>query len=459
MTHRLGPDRAGVSNVLGAILLFGIFIMTLVTIQVEFVPRWEEDREARHMDQVADQLAQFTSDLNRMAANQTRTAITDPLTLQPSGGFRFLQAGSGLPNELAFDPPVAGQGVNVTSPQLRILARDGEEFFGLNETWEAIVSGDTVDNVTQVRHLRIRVDMIPGDYNDGDSATLSAFDRNGIFAGKAVVTFRDFPSEQALAIQVFNRQNQEISSGIEAFFQQTVVDYFYIDLLDGELLFDQVLAAAESPIDLTLARNGLDAAYTIVYNTIGAGGPTTVGNAGILVPNYSSTLASGSLAVEAENQHFPPQTFVIEHGAVILEQAEGTVMRVPPAFRVTGGATQVQLIWTMPGLTGDRQSLGGSEAASLIATPAGGQAHTEAFAARVALRIPTGHPAAWSAWLDDQFRLAGLASAVGQYSLSSGADFVLLTVYGPVSDPNSTTEDVYLNFQQAPIRIEARASR
>ena len=77
--------------------------------------------------------------------------------------------------------------------------------------------------VVRVDHLRIRVDMDPGNYDDGDSVTLSVLDADGDFAGKAVVAFQQFPSENVLETTIYNSANVSISSDIESFFQQVNV--------------------------------------------------------------------------------------------------------------------------------------------------------------------------------------------------------------------------------------------
>lgn len=449
-----GDDRA-VSSVLGAILLFGLFVVTLVVIQTQFVPVWDEDREARHMQVVSNQMSSMVSDLGRVAANESRASITDPLTLSASeGGFRFFQRASpsGFGNGATFTPSATGGGLNVTATNLRLLLHNGQDLFGLGEEWITIpVATQTVSNIVRVDHLRVRVDMFPANYNDGDSATLTVAGPGGAFAGKAVVTFRDFPSEQALETKVYNAQNQEISSDVEAFFQQTHVDYFYIDLLNPGLLFRTVLAATPTPFSLGLVRNGLNASYTLAATTVG-GGQTGVG--GLVIPSYALEVPAGKLAFNANNAEFPSQTLVIENGALLVVQPDGVAMRVPPAMAVAATNQQATLSWTVPNLSGDAAGLIGATTASVVLTPTGARNEILGIAPGITLRIPTAYPAVWQAYLDDLMRNAGLSTASGQYTLTPAAGSVTLNLIGPNSD--SATEDVVLALQQSTIRLDVR---
>jgi hypothetical protein len=446
-------DRSGVSQVLGGILMFGLLVVTLVVVQTRFVPVWDEDREARHMDSVANQLSAVISDVQRLAANQSSASIADPLTLDTDGGFRFFQGPTVPGGGLSFSPTAANAGFNVTSTNLRVFRRNGQDLFGLGETWVTISGAAPVDDVLAVDHLRVRVNMQP-DYDEGDSATLTVTDANGAFAGRAVVTFRDFPSEHALETKIYNSANQQISSDLEAFFQQTAVDYFYVDLLDDGLLFDQVLAVAQTPFDVALSTggpNGLEADYTLAATTLTG---TPAGAGGLVIPNYRVDLPSGALSFAANNQRFPSQTFVVENGALLVVQSDGVAMRVPPAMRITATSTQAVLSWTLPGLTGDASNIGGGTTASIVATPTGARNDVTGAAPLVTLRVPTAYPDVWATWLDDQMRGAGLSSTNGQYTVTPAAASVTLTLFGPNS--SAVTEDVILSLQQSTIRLDLR---
>lgn len=447
-------DERAVSTVLGAVLMFGLLVLALVMIQVRFVPVWTEEREAKHMADLTDQLAFLKADLDRQAGNATDPGVTDPLTLETAGGFDFFQ-GTTVGAKLSFAPSTGGQGIQVTSPNLRMQIRGGIPLFGLDEDWVAITTGDTVRNVTAVHHLRMRIDMIPSDYDDGDSATLTVTDGNGAFAGKAVVIFRDFPSEQALELQTYGPDNTQISSSIEAFFQQTTVDWMYFDLLEPGLLFRDVLGAARLPLTLSLAQDALVGDYTIVYSSTAGG---LVSSGGINIPNFSQTLGSGALTVEANNQEYVPQNYTLAHGALILEQLDGEVMVLPPTFSTRATSSLLALEWTLPGLVGASGGLDGVRAASVSIQPEAGGADFVAAAARLTFRIPTEHPAVWAQFLRVRMAEAGLneTGANPGFVLNATATDVLLDIRGPRAAVADTTEDIAVRFIQTFISVELR---
>lgn len=449
---RGGRRDEGVSSVLGAILVFGLLVVTLAVVQARFVPVWTEDREARHMETVADQFAAFASDLHRMAANQSQAGVSDPLTMRAPEGFRLFRPAGTLPGSVAFTPSAPGAGFALRADPLRLQSRNGLDFFGLGEQWTAFPAATTVQDVVRVDHLRVRVDMIPGNYSDGASATLTLTNATGAFAGRAVVTFRDFPSEQALETTVYDASGRAISSDVEAFFQQTSVDYFYVDLLDPSLLFRSVLASAAAPFDVALSRSGLDADYTLAAMTVS--GPTA-GQGGFVVDDYAFEAPSGRLALDARNERFPRQSYVVENGAVLVVQDDGAAMRVPPPVRVAASSTQVLLSWTMPGLAGDSAAVSGSSSVSLVAAPTEERTDLVGVARQVTLRIPTAYPAVWQAWLDDTLRAAGLSPTGGQYTLQPASGSLTLVLSGPRSD---AAEDVVVELQQAAVDLVLRPS-
>jgi hypothetical protein len=408
-------DEAAVSNVLGAVLMFGLLVLTLVTIQVRFVPVWDEDREARHMAELQDQVAQIKSDLDRQAGNDTAGSMTNPLTLRRSGGFQFF-SGAELGATVSFQPSPVGTGVSVSSTNpVNILLRNGQSLFGLDTDWPDFVD-DEIENVASIQHMRMRVDLFDdgGDsyiggaagnnYDDGDKVTLNVYDATDDThpVGAIVTSYKDFSSEVGLLIQVFDcretvltpcsTHGTEISSDAEALFQQSEFEQMYFDLLDGALFFEPILASSQPPFRLELIEDGLIAEYQIAYSDPDSGG--IAGGAGLAQASFASSSTSGVLQVEARNERYVDQTYVLEHGAVILVQDDGASMAVPPAFGVASSASFGSLVWTVPGLAGDAESQSGDRSLNVIATPEGEVTENWLTASVLTLDIPTAYAAA-----------------------------------------------------------------
>ncbi len=459
------PGEQAVSTVLGAVLMFGLFFLTLVMVQVRFVPVWDEDREARHMDEVLGEMAQVKSDLDRQVDNRTDVAIKDPLVLEREPGFRLFRSASQAA-ELGFEPGDAGGGVLLSSPRLTVLVSGGRSFYGITDpsNW-AIIDGtaDTYLDIEGVRALRLRILLPPTltYYTDGDNALLDMYDSSGTHFGQAVVTFRDLPSEWALQVQIYadtdsdGAVDDEVSSDLEAFFQQTgSLQYMYIDLLDPSLLFDAILASGDGPLEMRLTRNGLEADYVVVYDAAGGGGVGTSGGAiGLILEPYApAPYEGGLLRFSANNQQFVAQDYVIEHGAVLRVQPDGAVMAVEPNFAVTRGTVQTRLDWALPSLLGVGQQLGGTHSASVSLDPSGSRDSFEGTAYSFTLSIPSAYPSPWEAFLDRELREAGLSETAGDYTLTSDADSADLTLTG--LDTSTTVDDLFVVFHQAEITVD-----
>lgn len=412
------------------------------------------------MQGVSAQFAILKSDLDRLADNRTSVPITDPVTLGSSGGFRFASSGT-PPAELAFAPPGPGEGLSVSSPQLRIQSQGGRAIYGGSETWITIVSGSSIHNVTAVDHVRLRIPT-PASWATGNSVTLSVLGPGGAYAGKFVVRNIDHGATYTYEHQTFSSQSQTTPISImqESYNKQTPPPYHYIDLLRSEFLFTDVLRAAPTPFGLELARQGMEADYTAAYSVLASGGTTQVGNVGLIVPNFQLDMAAGSLQLTSRNQQFPAQAYILEHGAVIVSQADGTVMAIAPQFTVSVIAGQVNLAWVAPALTGTSTAVAGPTQASVTFEATGERIDLVATAARISLTLPTAYASTWTQYWSETLQRAGLTSsgANPQFTTTTTATSATLDLFGLQSDPASTVDDISMTLKAASIHTTARAS-
>lgn len=457
----LPDDERAVSTVLGAVLVFGLMVVTLVTVQVNFVPVWTHDREAILMRNVQSQYAAIKSDLDRQVGNRTQGAITDPLSLSLNGGFAFFSP-AGLPGEVTFAPPGAGAGLTLSSNQIHLTSQNGKLLFSNSETWITYPSSDTVGGVVSVQHLRLRV-ATPSTYSTGQSLTMTLTDPNGNFAGKFVLNNIDHGPSYTFEYQIFSSGSQTtpISIQQENFDKQSPPTYQYIDLMRDDLQFHDVLASAITPYTITLAKNGITADYTLTYIVQNANGDTTqVGNPGVLVPNYSKNFAGGALTYVRNNQQFPKQTYVLEHGAVILVQPDGSIMQEAPQFtaRLVAGVTTITL--GVPALTGSSAGVSGPASASITMAVQGALTDQVMTAPRLTMTLTTQYPAVWTGYWSGLMQVAGLTSSGGtpQYSTSTTATSATLNIYGLQATPGSTVDDLNIHLQGASINLTPRAA-
>ncbi|QLD87522.1 hypothetical protein HWV07_00110 [Natronomonas salina] len=119
-------DNRGVSEVIGAILVFGLLIALLAIIQTQAVPAANQQVEFDHNQEVQGDLAKFHERASRVS-------------LTGSGESVSIKAGTGYPSRmLFFNPPRATGTISTTEPQNATLknveAVDPEVFDYLNGT-------------------------------------------------------------------------------------------------------------------------------------------------------------------------------------------------------------------------------------------------------------------------------------------------------------------------------------
>lgn len=79
--HRLHNNNEGAAGIIVAIMLIGLFFTFLSVIQLSYIPDWSEEREAEHMEKVAEQFTQLKFAVDVLSTieksgNKITTAIT-----------------------------------------------------------------------------------------------------------------------------------------------------------------------------------------------------------------------------------------------------------------------------------------------------------------------------------------------------------------------------------------------
>jgi hypothetical protein len=463
---RTTPDsEAGISTVVGAILVFGLLIVALVTIQVKFVPVWEHDKEAQQMRTTRGQFAVMKSDVDRLAGNVTSTPVTDPLLLGSSGGFSLFSAPKPA-GTLAFTPSPP-TGFNISTPQAHLLSSGSYTLYGGTETWYTLTSSGTVENILSILHMRLRIKdaNVQGRFcPDSQNVTLSLTDADGQDAGRFVLTCLSQGSGPTFTFRYTTfapYQSQPISVNEEAFAKQQPPEYQYVDVLNPELQFDDVVRATKPPFKVSLSRSHTDmkADYTMAYVVQTPDGQSTVvGETGRLIPNWSVKLASGSLSFQGRSSYYPQQKFILEHGGVILTQPEGKVFAIVPQFTASLVAGQVKVAWVLPGLAGDSTGVSGPSSATITFTPTGAAFQYRLTMPRLTATLATQHGELWVSHWTNTLLAAGLTNTGPnpQFSANSNATSATLSIFGLQSDPAGTVDDIQLTLKAATILTTTR---
>lgn len=455
MTARTFGRTDGVSTIIGAILIAGILIAALVTVQVSFVPVWQKDRERSRMVEIEAQLAGFRADLERQVDNRSSTALTHPLAVgdRASGFF----GGPALSDTIHLVD--RNQSFVTRSQLLLILQSQGTSFAGLNPTWVAMSGSATIDDVLGVLALRVRLHDIGGPNPAEGWANLTVRDAQNDYVGSMNITSEAVPSGFVIRVTVRDGVNNIVTEAPHAHFQQEFYEFYYIDALEDLYLFDQLIASGEAPLTLELRHPaGFDADYNIAYTEVGPGGlPVLVGSSGILRPNYVATYNGLEFSYRIRTSRMPPATYVFEHGALVMDQNEGAAFKVQPSFTVDRASDITALAFNVPILVGDPFARSGTSNA-VILTSASSHQDLLANAPEFEITLQTRYPSLWMGFWNETLGAAGLSAASGHFVVTqTGPNTVFLGVYGSISDQASSAFDMSISFKQALISVSANS--
>lgn len=455
-----GGDQ-GISVILGAMMLTGILLSSYVVYQVSVVPSMEDAKHVGHMREVGGQLSQVVAGLETQLDNRSGSADLHPITLGRDGTGLLVTAP--VPGTLSHQS--GDLDARLTIDTLRLQRVNGSEVGGATESW-ATVTDETLTDVLRVTSFRLKIAEISSDHAD-ENVTVAVTDRHGKAAGDLRVNVTDSNGkgqsgangayEVWLRVRDGDQQtlyDQPIhsSSGPESA-QNGPISPFWIDLLRPEYRFDRVLGNADTPMDIALLPGGLDAEYAVTYEKTGdSGGSVVVGGGGKEVSDLHRSYQGGQLAYRSSGQALGGQELVLEHGALILAQEDGAVLKASPPFQASLVGERLALSIGLPMLGGGGGAITGSGTGSLLVQPQAAS-HLHGEANQLSLNLTTGFPAVWQRIWQDGLDDAGLEEGTG-YTVTTGASWANLTVYGYEDPaPGSSTYDISLDVRQATLGV------
>ncbi len=440
-------DEQCVSSVLGGVLFFSLMFIFLVVIRVDFVPHWEEDKEAGRFTTMQGQLAGLKSEADRQATNRSVSEVGQAVTLGDRSTSRFFVAPPRA-GTMSFSPGNAE--ATISAPELTIFSKNGVVAGATNEVWQSASSGVESD-IGEVLHLRLRI-TDPDTKSSGDSVTLTITDADGAFAGSLQVYISRDPPDTLLGSKVRAADGSIVNNRVQAYHQSSGVNQFWVDGMADELRFHDVLRAAKAPFSLTLSQNNLNADYAISYQKQVGGGSVFVGGSGQTIPGFTQEYRGGRLDVEAKTTEFVAHHYHFENGAVLLHQDEGSIVRIEPSFTidVLGSTTVIKM--TLPSLMGpaDSVSLPGTATVFLDGQDS---AQVTGSAPAWTYRVSTSHPDAWAAFFKQTAQRGGLDIGAGEYAVATTATSATIAVYGRIADPLSSDHDLSIDLTRSRVNL------
>jgi hypothetical protein len=402
----------GVSNVIGVILILGIMSLFLVTVRLEWVPEWQQQKEARMSEDAEIQLGRLASELQQQQDNP----VSFPIDLtRPTSFWVPVQ----LPATLEFEPGTVGASLDMTLQQ---TSRNGAITLAAEPDWSPLAS-ETGD---ELAWLRMR---IPSPIDGGATATISFTDDSGLLGSIEVETV----SSNLLFSLVVGGQTIDQDS----YFTGGSPDYYIFDLL-RELETGAILSNPEGDIQLDVVNN-INGEFSWAFENDGI----LTSTAGPLLL-WQPTFSGGTLQADLNHQEFQNQRFIIENGGIVLAQDDGSVVRSAAGLRIQPGA--MYFAWS--NMLGDAQTASESRTMSVSILQQGGKSMT-GWTDALSYTLTTPYPLAWAAEISSQFEAAAILPA--QYTVTANPTNVVVTYDGPLAD---ATRDIYISWAQRDYRVE-----
>ena len=388
-------NNKGQVGVIVAILIVTLLISVLVIIQVYYIPKWMKEREAEHMDTVANQFAQLKYSLDLESSEKSSTPLTNSITL-----------GS---KELPYFVSSRAFG------SLQILSSDLSNFSisingnGMSSSLTTLVgnTNSPAYHVISINSFEIVIDSVEsGDFYNATFYTITNNVTENV--SKIYVKVGNFYDNLLeINLTVINRSqtvfNQTVAVGLREGSSYT------INLLNDDYKFTQILSSIPSP-------------FNISFNT------SSNGNFNIVCYKYISGSISysnsfGKIKYESENAYFVDQNYIYEGGAVILSQSEGNSLIYPPLFSFSNSTRTLNFtIVNIIGLTG-KTGVTGYGTYSIRTN----YSHSNVYrwyGNNLTINITTNYPDAWYKYISDRM----IESDFSNYNITYTDNLVLIEI-------------------------------
>ncbi len=447
------------SNVLGAILVVALAFTFMTQVQTDYEPRWEEDREAAHLEGVISQFSDLKAQSEKQAQNRTLSPVTNPVRLSPPERTGLFSAAS-EPGTVEFVSSTIN--TSAWAPELRLVHRNGKGLGLLNEQWQTSGGSSTVEEIERIDSLRIR---LTGPTTEKLELKKQAFVQLDITdaTGNSAGAFRAYVPEKEkhdIWVRVSTASGEVlVDQELAADVKYKEHNRFWIDALDPSWPFKQVLNAVEAPYQFELTYGFPELVpnkwptveYSATYVTQAASGQEVFvgGGTGSIISNFLETHQGGRLMFKIPYQQHPEATLVLENGALIIVQKEGNSMLLSPHFIVERVDSMTLLQITQPVYKGSSDAVGGRNAASVV-TQSVQVSELLGTGPRFTYNIDTDYPEVWTEFLNRQLTDAGLIFPQ-HFSVTNTPTGVQMRVEG--SSASAGTHDVQVNLAVSTINI------
>jgi len=417
----MGKNERGQVGVVVAILMVSLFVAVIVLVQVYYVPNWMKDREAEHMDTVANQFSQIKTSIDIETMAQRDVSLINSITLGSKEMPFFVSARAfGSLNILStansdFQVAVSGTGLPANSMS------DVEKTDG---------------NLTQVHVLTaFDLELTGSQLSHGSYFNATTGDA---WLNVSISSFStDF---WQVRLRVANMSAPPVYDQPIAWIPKNAS--YAVNLLDDGYRFS------------TRIKPYLTAPFDISFDCTAGGTFVVSGSRYSSGSSIASTIRMGTIRYSSENAYFVDQTYVYEGGAVILNQSQGQAVISAPgitANNVTGpgGARHIcdLTVVDVSGAAG-KDSVSGYGTYS-IRTNYSSMQEDASIASSITITITTNYVMAWERYMESMLNRSGITNYVVDGNRSENR--VTVTLNGPQAD------DTYdIRFTVTRIHIKAQ---
>ncbi len=138
--------------------------------------------------------------------------------------------------------------------------------------------------------------------------------------------------------------------------------------------------------------------------------------------------SSGNISVKSYNRYYEDQTLVYEHGAILLEQEEGEVMRAAPPIRIDEVEGKYRIRITMVDLVGSERHLAGTATVGVTTELVSSFSNTYEDPTNLNLSLTTGYPELWRTHLNNETDVEDIGRDGSTLKMDLGNDVYELKV-------------------------------
>ncbi len=118
---------------------------------------------------------------------------------------------------------------------------------------------------------------------------------------------------------------------------------------------------------------------------------------------WISFRSSGNISYQGINREFEDQTLIYEHGAIILEQSDGAIMRARPQIQIQEvDENEFEVSLTMIHLTGSSRDLGGTSRVGVTTELVSTFSNTYSEVENLTWSMTTAYPRVWQRYFENE---------------------------------------------------------